>query len=86
MTIRATTATSAALFGVLFLLPAGLRRGRSRRTLRLWVMTALSIGLLAGCSDNKNSYPRPATGTVTVLVSATLGSVTQTTPLQVTLR
>jgi hypothetical protein len=86
MTIRATTATSAALFGVLFLLPAGLRRGRLRRTLRLWVMTAVSIGLLAGCSGNKNSNPQPATGTVTMLVSATLGSVTQTTPLQVTLR
>jgi Bacterial Ig-like domain (group 3) len=86
MTIRATTATSAALFGVLFLLPAGLRRGRSRRTLRLWVMTAATIGLLAGCSGDKNYYPQPAKGTVTVLVSATLGSVTQTTPLQVTLQ
>jgi hypothetical protein len=86
MTVRATTATSAALFGVLFLLPAGLRRGRSRRTLRLWVLTAASIGLLAGCSGDKNYYPQPPNGTVTVLVSATLGSVTQTTPLQVTVQ
>ena len=86
MTISSTAAGSASLLGFGLLLPMGFRLRRSRRVITFMSAGAVALVLLSGCGGDQTNYQRPATGTVTVLVSATLGAVTQSTPVQVTLQ
>jgi hypothetical protein len=85
MTVSTVSAASLASMSLLLLPFLGIGESRRRKALARSVMIGIvTIGALTGCGDTKNTYEIP-TGTVQILVSATLGGITRTVPMSVTI-
>lgn len=85
MTVSTVNGAALGLLGLLLLPLVGAGPARRRRMLLLSaLMASAAVTTLTGCNDEKKSYDVP-TGTVQVLVSATIGDVTRTMPMTVTI-
>ena len=89
MTVSAQKGTALGFLGLLFLPMFGANGQRRRKAIATsLVMGAMAMSSLTGCHDDKkvteNSYQVP-TGTVQVLVTATVGDITRTVPVSVTI-
>jgi hypothetical protein len=89
MTISTPKGAALGFLGLLFLPMFGVNGQRRRKAIATsLLMGAMAMGTLTGCHDDKkvteNSYQVP-TGTVQVLVSATVDGITRTVPISVTI-
>ena len=89
MTVSTPRGATAGLLGLLFLPLFGVNSRRGRKAIATsLLMGAMAMGTLTGCHDDKkvveNSYQVP-TGTVQMLVTATVGDITRTVPISVTI-
>jgi phage baseplate assembly protein gpV len=86
MTVSTTSAAGLGLLGLLLLPMFGIGADRRRKVLAMSVLVGtVAVGAMTGCSGDKKYYEVP-TGTVQVLVSATVGDSTRTVPISVTIQ
>jgi hypothetical protein len=86
MTVSTTSAAGLGLLGLLLLPMCGIGADRRRKVLAMSVLVGtVAVGAMTGCSGDKKYYEVP-TGTVQVLVSATVGDSTRTVPISVTIQ